>query len=586
MRALSLLGTLLLAKAIVLFERNLSWSPWAVLAFFWQDVFVVLCFALLDARLRSARLAWIAYGIICSYVAINVPLTELLSTPLTWPMMRAARGALGDSVRHHFIWTNVWPIAVVLLCALGVPILTSRYRLRPHWTIYALATTIVAFGPLAATRFETQGLHRNALFALLASTIPRIEAKRAIYDWRVSPYARPPEEAALKQFYGLAAGRNVVLVLLESTGAAYLRAYGAAEDPTPNLTALTEESIVVENTYAVYPESIKGLFSVLCSQFPAFDTQPEIYETVCDPSVAKVLREAGYRAGLFHSGRFDYLGMHSIIRNRGFEILEDAGDIGGNHKSSFGVDEPATVRRVLQWIASLASTEKFFITYLPIAGHHPYDSPNGGPFPAAGDLGRYHNALHYGDAALGELIRELRKRGLYEKTLFIFAGDHGEAFGQHAGNFAHTLSIYEENVRVPCIITAPGLFKKRTQLKEVASLIDIAPTVLDLLGIQAPRAFQGRSLLAGSNRMALFYTDYSLGFLGLRDGNWKLIYELESGRAKLFDLQQDPLERTNSASKYPDRARLYRERLLQWSAAQRERVLRGSQSPLPQRRGS
>jgi hypothetical protein len=69
-----------------------------------------------------------------------------------------------------------------------------------------------------------------------------------------------------------------------------------------------------------------------------------------------------------------YLGMDVVVRDRGFEVLEDAGEIGGQRESSFGVDEASAVRRMLAWIDSLPSNHKFFMTYLPIAGHHPYNN--------------------------------------------------------------------------------------------------------------------------------------------------------------------------------------------------------------------
>src|SRR5439155_21893280 len=136
-------------------------------------------------------------------------------------------------------------------------------------------------------------------------------------------------------------------------------------------------------------------------------------------SVANVLGEVGYRTGLFHSGRFAYLDMESIVRNRGYEMLEDAGDIGGDHESSFGVDEPATVTRMLAWIDSIPRRQRFFLTYLPIAGHHPYETPEHGPFPEPDEIGRYRNALHYGDQSLGALVEGLRVRGLSDNTLWI-----------------------------------------------------------------------------------------------------------------------------------------------------------------------
>src|SRR5581483_3517196 len=136
-----------------------------------------------------------------------------------------------------------------------------------------------------------------------------------------------------------------------------------------------------EHAYTVYPETIKSFFAVQCSVHPAIDTPPETYGRDFDPALATVLRERGYRTGLFHSGRFMYLGMDAVIRNRGYETLEDAGDIGGDHESSFGIDEPSTVRRILRWIDDLPTGQRFLVSYLPIAGHHPYLSPGRGPFP-------------------------------------------------------------------------------------------------------------------------------------------------------------------------------------------------------------
>src|SRR5262249_51877045 len=146
------------------------------------------------------------------------------------------------------------------------------------------------------------------------------------------------------------------------------------------------------------------------------------------------------------------------------------------------------------------------------------------------------------DEALGQLLDGLRSRGLDERTLLVITGDHGEAFGQHDGNFGHVLFLYEENVRVPYLIVAPGLTRRAERVGRVVSLIDMAPTILDLLGVRAPAGNQGRSMLDAETGLALFCTDYSLGLLGLRDGRWKMIHELDSGRDRLFDLEADAAE--------------------------------------------
>jgi len=330
---------------------------------------------------------------------------------------------------------------------------------------------------------------------------------------------------------------------------------------------------VFENAYAASPESIMGLFSVLCSRYPAFDTSGEDYAFVRTPGIAERLGSEGYRTALFHSGRFMYLGMNAVVQQRGFGTLEDAGAIGGNFNSSFGVDEPATVERMLKWIDALPSGQHFLLHYLPIAGHHPYATPERGPFPESDDAGQYLNALHYGDAALGEFLDALRARSLDTNTLFVIYGDHGEAFGQHEGNYGHTLFLYEENVRVPLVIAMPGAPAEPKRVKRMASLVDLAPTVLDLLGLTFTPDYQGTSLLAPGERAALFFTGYSLPLAGVRDGKWKLISELGASRAKLFDVEADPGETRNLAVLHPDLVATWQRRLQDWAAAQKALIL-------------
>jgi lipoteichoic acid synthase len=341
----------------------------------------------------------------------------------------------------------------------------------------------------------------------------------------------------------------------------------------PNLTRLAASGIVFDRAYAAYPESIKGLYSVLCSAYPAFDVAVDSYASAPCRALPATLSEHGYATALFHSGRFMYLGMEAVIRHRGYDTLADAGDIGGNRNSSFGVDEPSTVRRMLQWMDAQGSGRPFFLTYLPIAGHHPYESSQAGPFDEHDEFGRYRNALREGDAALGTLIQGVQQRGLAEQTVWIVFGDHGEAFGQHEGNYGHTFNLYEENVRVPLLIAAPERGSAPRRSHRVVSLVDIAPTVLDLAGLPVPPIYQGQSMLAPGARMAFFFADYSRGLLGLRDGSLKVIYAIDSGRSSLFDLDADPLERVNVADRYPDRVGWYVQNLKGWSAAQKQRLV-------------
>lgn len=555
-----------------------AWSP---LAFVYQDVAVVLGVVLIDLALTRARssaadyAAWSLVWMLIAYSAFNVTVARVFSTPLTVSMLGAAGGALSDSIFAQVTPGNLTAIAFVM----GVAGVVARRDVRAlGGRRLALAATLALstlfMGPRAAARVDTLGLHRNAAVAL-GST----------YFARLSP---PPQAAHavnlpvegdaldLGHLAGAARGRNVVWVILESTAAEYLGAYGAKLDPTPNLTRLSQNAVVFDAAYSAYPESIKGLYSMLCATSPAAQTTAQDYVAARLPcaSVAESFRGAGYKTAFFHSGRFRYLGMQGIVDERGFDQLFDAENIGGKHASSFGTDDASTVGHLLAFVDEVPREKRFFAVYSPISGHHPYRSPGTGPrpFPAKTEKDHYLNDLYAGDAAFGELIEGLRRRGRYDDTLFVVVGDHGEAFDQHEGNFAHTLHVYEENVRVPFIVAAPGLTFGRVRAPQIASLTDLAPTTLALTGLPRQSRHEGRSLLEPQPSVARFYTDHGPLELGLRHGRFKLIHETEHDRTRLFDLSADPGEKRDISAEQPERVERYRRHLLAWSAERRNAV--------------
>jgi len=180
----------------------------------------------------------------------------------------------------------------------------------------ARAFSLIGFA--GASHIDTAGLERNPLVALVRTSLPRVSARSADADWRAHHRpARFGRRAHAPPLHGRA--RNVLLVVLESTGARYLRPFGAAEDPMPNLSALASHAIVFENAYAVYPESIKGFvsnFRVLATGVRR--SGGTLRRPLSRPSLATALGSDGYATALFHSGRFMYLGMEPVVARSGF----------------------------------------------------------------------------------------------------------------------------------------------------------------------------------------------------------------------------------------------------------------------------
>jgi arylsulfatase A-like enzyme len=575
---------LVLAKILVLGVAPFTSSA-ATIAFFWQDAAVALVVAGVALTLRSRWLVWPIWIIFVGYVALNVPIARVLGSPLTWTMMRATGGALADSIRHDLTAGNVTRIAIVLAVGIVAPPLTRRLGTRRASIAFVAAgVAVIVTGPMAAARVDTNGFDRNAITVLW----PRARLSRAAavadVDWRRSPFDRRVIDAssahairlrqgyggqatshAVNALHGAARGRNVILVVLESTAAQYLKIYGAPDDPMPTLTSLAQHSLVVDDAYAVYPESVKGLYATLCGHFPVFDVPAEQHASLPCTSIAASLAARGYRTALFHSGRFGYLGMTELIQDKGFDVLEDAGAIGGHVESSFGVDETATVDRLLGWIDAADDASPFFAAYLPIAGHHPYASSAPGPFTGTREIDAYKNALYDADRALTRLLEGLRRRGLDRSAMLAIVGDHGEAFGQHPSNAGHTLFIYDENVRVPFVVSMPWLLQEQRRMPIVASLVDVGATIRDLIGDDEAADADGRSILAPDARMALFFTDYSRGWVGLRDGCWKYLFETDASRSKLFDVCADSGETRDRAADEIARVDAYRDRLLAWA---------------------
>ena len=188
--------------------------------------------------------------------------------------------------------------------------------------------------------------------------------------------------------------------------------------------------------------------------------------------------------------------------------------------------------------------------------HDPYDPPP--PFKAQYTVSPYDGEIAYMDSVIGKLLKTLRSNGLYDKSLIVVVADHGEAFGEH-GEWSHGLFLYDETIHVPLVIKLPA--SARQQIRSRVGLVDIAPTLLQEVGIAVPAAMQGQSLLEliksksdVADRSEYAETDYphrAFGWSSLRAWRAGKYLYIDAPQRELYDQPKDPEAAHNLASSAP-----------------------------------
>jgi arylsulfatase A-like enzyme len=182
------------------------------------------------------------------------------------------------------------------------------------------------------------------------------------------------------------------------------------------------------------------------------------------------------------------------------------------------------------------------------------------------------------DAQLARLFEALETSGLADETLVVVTSDHGEEFLEH-GSVLHGRTFFEEMVRVPLIIAGPGVERGR-RVAEPVMLVDVVPTVLARLGVPVPAPLDGVDLLDDARgepdepRLVFSAADWKNEPPDrkrmLRRGRYKLIFDRITEKARLYDLETDPLEQRNLAYKQPERVQALLAELPRFTARQRE----------------
>ena len=513
--------------------------------------------------------------------------------------------------------TGVWTMAAkTVLPGYGGPLKSPDTKLPDiksraiAFAAFFVPGLVLAFAlssaPAAATEaFETrrERAHNIPLRLIIPYRVPqKITAKSKVAgageDFRRVPFSyefstnslTDTERKPRLDFPDRGRKRNIVLYIFESTTAAYVGTpipHGPrkGQSVTPAWDRLTRNAWRFRNHYAQNPLSVNALFSMLVSAYgmPADRWAATEFPRHEPMGLVKILRENGYRTALLHPGNLKYARQNVFLKHRGFDMLIDAKVLKRppyTELLNWGIDDRAFIEPAVKFARDAREKGKpFFMILQPVSPHHPYEIPDekfrvlperSSYHPRRGWYYRYLSSLHYSDFVLGRTVEEMEKAGFADDTLFIVLADHGEAFGQHRRNYNHPFYVYQENVHVPFIIYNRKLFKKTRDLERITRHIDLAPTVLDLLGIKGDSRFQGRSVLrAGPPVMAPFRATWRNDIQGLRDGKWKFIHNRRTGRRELYDLSLDPAEKNNLIDKHPELSNKYHDYLVRLTGHQK-----------------
>ena len=598
------LAMLILATRAGLLSGWSARHPLALAAELGHDLWVALalglgCGALLRVLSWHARARWLglAFGYACLLtgsliVIVSVPLYAALQTTLQLTQLLLAGGVhdLFDAGLATLpLAVYVLLFGLLALACYAVPFFAG-FALR-HLTPLRRFSVGLGFGLLPlllsllgrlAPEEAAQTLQMSAVYEFASSAVRYYARSRAVtVDMRPAPhfdtslmYGKPPPLEPLESLVDTSKlplrKPNVVLVVLESASTLHTGLWNGHPEDTPRLTEMAQHGLAFDDYYSPSPVSMKSLFTMSCSSYPHTAPQAETYvnPSIDCLSIAELLKDQSYRTGLFHGGHFSYTRKDAFFRYRKYDVMRDAASLVHRKKYQrvlWGADDRAVIDDSLEWLEQGNPNTPFFLHVIFLAPHEPY-VVNGAPTPFGDkkDVDRYRNATLFIDSQVGRIWDYLKAKGKADNTLLVIAGDHGESFGEHRGDFMHGGRIYETAVRTPLLLVNPRLFSGKRSPR-TANHLDLVPTVLDVLGLPRPARHQGQSLLRGYQpRMLYFYADWQRHYLGLRDGQWKYIYTVDREHHELYDLTRDAAERQNLAAQHPQQVEAYAQRARRW----------------------
>jgi arylsulfatase A-like enzyme/Tfp pilus assembly protein PilF len=416
---------------------------------------------------------------------------------------------------------------------------------------------------------STEGRRAPARLAATAAIL--LLAAAAYWLWRHSSGPRVPAERL-----------NLLLVTLDTTRADHLGCYGDAAARTRHLDRLAAEGVRFERAYATAPITLPSHASLLTGLYPfehGVRNNGNFYLADRYATIATVLKGRGYRTAAFVSA---FILDRRYGLARGFDTYDDRMEGAQPQVVALEAERRGdrTALALSRWLEANATQAAPFFAWLHLYDpHEPYRPPP--PFREAFADRPYDGEIAFDDAAVASILDKLGALGALDRTLVAVVGDHGESLGDH-GEETHSMFVYESAIRIPMILWRPGRLPAGLVVREPVRGIDLAPTLLELLGAPALAAPHARSLVplfagrAAARPPAVYAETYLPRFYmnwaplrALIDERYKLI---DAPRPELYDLSDDPGETRNRYAT--------QERTVAAFRAELERITAGSEGTM------
>jgi len=513
----------------------------------------------------------------CRRAAFRGPYSLLIARPETGAVPRLGTITLGGETRPALVESHSFDVTLPArpLLTFGIGLAWTGAGEAPGW--YRLA--IRAGDRMLAERMvNPRALRewRDVSVPLIGlGTQARLDFDLRLTDRDGTAIPVPPGltlgvgEPVLHDLDAYGQARGILLVSIDTVRRDHAGAYGYARPTTPRFDALAREGALFDDAVSTSSWTLPAHLSMLTGVDPGrhggIDMRHGFNRSV--PTVTSLLRGAGFAtravtSHLYVSGvygvddGFDHLDFRqdrkaTEVADRGIDLLDRVGDrpfflFLHLYDPHWHYDPPDWARRLFEsgYSGPLTGLWQDFSRR---------DRASVTEADLAHLLALYDGEIRYADTEVGRVLDHLAARGLARSTMVLITSDHGEEFLDH-GSWEHQKTLYEEVVRVPLAIRAPGLAARRERGQ--ASLLDVAPTLLAFAGLPIPASMSGRSLLSaasGDDREAYGETDHTVDgtrklFLRGGAGRWKAILSLAPGGGEVrgeewYDLASDPAER-------------------------------------------